>query len=705
VIPDFEDKRRHMCSAMIATASAFPGSLTDAQKTVIVIAENSPLQSTTAEEIKSHIETLGSPGCRIVTLQEVAFTEFTGTSCIFLSELGQPFLFDITDENYACLQRIVSSAQDVLWVTSGRHGSDSPTAGMITGFARCIRGEFPKMNFITLALQEVQDISAAVQNIVTVFRNISDKAFETDYVERNGFLGINRVFQADYLNHHVAARTVSQAVKPQSLHSSHSRRLKLSVELPGLLETLQFVEDEVTQSVASDEIEILVKASGLNFRDILIALGQEDASAYLGMECAGIVSQAGQTSGFQTGDRVCAMLEGSLRTYARCKATTAIKIPEDMTFQSAAAIPVLYPTAYYALMHWARMKAGESILIHSGAGGLGQACIQLAKLLDAEIYVTVSSEEKKRLIREVYKIPESHIFSSRTSSFVQGIKNMTQGRGVDIIVNSLAGEALKSSWECIAPFGRFLETGKKDIVSYGQLPMFPFSRNVMFASVDLSYQYHHSKDILQGLLQETMKLIREKKVTLPFPLQPYNASQIEDAFRHMQSGKSMGKIVIEFHDEDEVKVCLALRLMWLHSELICIHILQTVPSMLPTYSFDPDATYIIAGGFGGLGRSIARWMADRKARHIILVSRKGVRSKAAQELLDELQARGVDVASPCCDVSDAQALASALELCSVRMPPIKGCIQGTMVLKVRFLKQCTIGRKCSRLTRIHCSRI
>lgn len=248
------------------------------------------------------------------------------------------------------------------------------------------------------------------------------------------------------------------------------------------------------------------------------------------------------------------MLEGSLGTYTRCNALTAIKIPDDMTFQSAAAIPVLYPTAYYALMHWARMKTGESILIHSGAGGLGQACIQLARLLNAEIYVTVSSEEKKKLIMDLYNIPESHIFSSRTPSSVQGIKNLTQGRGVDVVVNSLAGEAMKNSWGCIAPFGRFLETGKKDIFSYGTLPMFPFSRNVMFASVDLFYVYHNSKDIIKGLLQETMTLIREKKITLPFPLQSYNTSQIEDAFRFMQSGKTMGKIVIEFHDDDEVKV-------------------------------------------------------------------------------------------------------------------------------------------------------
>ena len=555
-IPDFEDKQRHWCSAIIATAMKTAVHLRTAPKTVVVTKEQSILQSAIADQIKSYIQKVGSPDCTIATLSGIASIDFTNASCIFLPELEEPFLYGITEDEYSGLQHIVSTAHALLWVTNNDIVSDGPTAELATGFARCIRGENPKLEFTTLALQDVRNVSLAVQKISKIFQSVFlDSSYEsaTEYVELDGLLCIGRVVEADFINHHIAKKTVLQAAEPQKLRQVLARRLKLTIADPGLLDTFQFVDDENSQQLASDEIEILVKASGLNFRDILIALGQ-DASDYLGMECAGIVLQAGQTSGFQVGDRICAMLEGSLRIYARCKAITAIKIPDDMAFQLAAAIPVVYPTALYALTNWGRIKTGESILIHSGAGGLGQACIQLAKLWNADIYVTVSSEEKKKAVQDLYNIPENHIFSSRTSAFVQGIKNMTSGRGVDIVVNSLAGEALKSSWECIAPFGRFLETGKKDIFSYSTLPMFPFSRNVMFASVDLFYQYHNSKDVINGLLQETMRLIKEKKIVLPTPLHSYNASQIEDAFRFLQSGKSIGKVVIELHDDDMVNV-------------------------------------------------------------------------------------------------------------------------------------------------------
>lgn len=440
---------------MIATASKSHDRFENAPKILILIATNSTLQSTIARRLQSRMTMLGLPYCRTVSLSEMAAIDLTGITCIFLPELEQPFLHGITKANYACLQRIVSSVRGLLWITGNDITSDSPTTGMVTGFARCIRGEYSTMKFITLALQEVQETSVAVENIMKTFQNtllVSSDECETDYVESNGLLCIGRVVEADCINQHIARKTILQAAKPQKFRQDCSRRLKLSIGSPGLLDTLHFIDDENTQPISSDEIEILVKASGLNFRDVLIALGQ-DVSDYLGMECAGVVSQAGQSSGFQIGDRVCALSEGSLCSYARCKASTAIKMPDDMTFQSAAAIPVIYSTALYALTHWARMKTGESILIHSGAGGLGQACIQLAKLSNANIYVTVSSEEKKKLMKDLYNIPDSHIFSSRTSSFVQGIKNMTQGRGVDVIVNSLAGEALKDSWECIAPFG------------------------------------------------------------------------------------------------------------------------------------------------------------------------------------------------------------------------------------------------------------
>lgn len=280
---------------MIATASKPSDCFEKALKTLIVTTENSALQLAVASQIKSCIEILGFPHCGIVTIPEIAPAYVTDVTYIFLPELGQSFLYNITKENYACLQKIISSAQGLLWVTSGDNQSGDFTAGMVSGLARCVRGERPKMKFVTLALQRVQNKSMAVQNILKIFQRTvltSSDGYETDYAERDGLLCISRLIEADYINQHIAKMTILQSAKPEKIRQDLSRRLKLSVGSPGLLDTLQFVDDENTLPIASDEIEILVKTSGLNFRDILIALGQ-DASNYLGMECAGVVSQAG----------------------------------------------------------------------------------------------------------------------------------------------------------------------------------------------------------------------------------------------------------------------------------------------------------------------------------------------------------------------------------------------------------------------------
>lgn len=552
-------EQRHICSAIISTAIEPTEIYKSTVTSTIIITGHSPLQSSIAGELQSRLEETGQSDCTIISVLEIASIDFGKANCIFLSEMEHSFLRGITDDAYTGLQRIVTSANSLLWITSSDNESPvDPANNMVVGLARCIQGENPKLRITTLALETHRDTCQAVQNIYKVFLTTlqtSDGEPEMEYAERNGMLCINRVVEARAINQHIFSKTNTPEPELRPFRRDSLRPIKLTVSSPGLLESLQFVDDPLAgQPVAADEIEVEVKASGLNFRDVLIALGQ-DNSTCLGYECAGVVRQAGVDTKFKLGDRVCCLVEGSFATYATCTAVDAVVMPDDMTFASAAGLPVTYATAYYVIMDRARMKPGESILIHSGAGGLGQACIQIAKLFDADIYVTVGSDEKRQLLKDQYGISDDHIFSSRTPAFAQKIKNMTNGRGVDIIVNSLAGEALKASWECIAPFGRFLETGKKDIFSYGTLPMFPFAKNTAFLGVDLFYVKRNTKGVVSELMQAVMSLVKDKKITLPSPLTVFSASQIEEAFRCMQSGKSKGKIVIEFHDDDLVPVC------------------------------------------------------------------------------------------------------------------------------------------------------
>lgn len=319
-----------------------------------------------------------------------------------------------------------------------------------------------------------------------------------------------------------------------------------------MLDTLGFVGDSNgLRPLAPDEIEVEVKACGVNFRDILIALERYSDTA-LGSECAGIVRNAGAEVNLQPGDRVCFCVLGLYRTSVSCKALHTTKIPDFLSFAEAAALPTASVTAYYVLCELARLKTGESVLVHSAVGRTGQAAIQLAKIVDAEIYATVGTEEKKRFPIDTYNIQKDHIFYSRDLSFARGIKRMTRDCGVDVVLNSLAGEGLVASWECIAPFGRFIEIGKKDIQSHGKLPMFPFAKNVSFTAIDLAEIIRSTPRLLHTLLEQVMDLIKSRKMYAAHPINIYRASHVEEAFRFLQSGKNSGKTGIEFNKEGVV---------------------------------------------------------------------------------------------------------------------------------------------------------
>ena len=492
--------------------------------------------------------------------------------------------------------------------------------------------------------------------------DVSDD-YELEYMERNGMLHINRLIEAPSLREFIASKTVSYQVKMREFRAGPP--LKLSVASPGLLDSLQFLEDtEHFTPLAPNDLEIQVYATGVNFMDCLVALGQIN-HATIGGECAGIVTRVGSgCKAIRPGDRVAACTLDTYKTYVRCSAELVVKIFDDLSFIEAASLPLTFATVYHALIHVARMQKGESILIHSGAGGTGQAAVQIAHYLNAEIYVTVGTIEKKVLMMETYGIPEDHVFSSRDINFAKDIRRTTNERGVDVILNSLSGEGLVASWECMANFGRFIEIGKKDIYAHSSLPMFPFSRNVSFCAVDLASMPAMGRtDVVSKSFRGFMALVNQKALQPATPLHMYTISEVEKAFRYMQSGKNTGKMVITMDPTDQVLTSLQTR---------------------PTYQFDGSASYLIAGGLGGLDRSIARWMVGRGAQHLILLSRSGPQTSAVKGLVGELVEMGVQVEAPACDVTDMELLKNFLKEYSKKFIPIKGCIQGSMVLRVRI---------------------
>ena len=412
-----------------------------------------------AERLQIRLTAFGlCEDCSIVELKRAsAIEDLAGRFCIALVEIDKPILSHMDKSQFEHVRYLLTNVLGILWVTNGGgHGQQDPRHHLIDGLARVVRTEFNQNTCITLALEtSCSSTEATVDNIMRVAEtNLlrqSNDGFEPEYVEKKGVLQISRTTEADYLDKAMQEKNSSKQVKMQSFGSASAWALQIAS--PGLLDTLYFSEDSVaSQPLAPGELEIKVESAGVNFRDCLTALGQIDAIS-LGSECAGTVSRVGPGCELQIGDRVSACFANTFKTFARGPEACTIRMPDNMPFTEASAIPVIFVTAWHALHDLARIQPGESVLIHAAAGGTGQAAIQVAKIAGAVIYVTVGSDEKKELLMSKYNLPEDHILYSRDVSFAEGIMRLTNGQGVDVVLNSLSGEKLIASWECIAQVG------------------------------------------------------------------------------------------------------------------------------------------------------------------------------------------------------------------------------------------------------------
>ena len=553
---DYDDPRNHMGNTMISTAVATPPKFPSNTEVLIIANQASQLQHQLAFQIKSQLVSANDMASDVIHPNQISSTHLKQKFCIFLPEIEDPFLQSMSEEDYTRLQAVMKSGKGLLWTTQSGGHPRKPEADMILGLSRVVRSENSNARVVTLALQDTQDVISIAHSIVQIFKNTfysPPEQCETEYEERGGKLCTNRLVEANYLNDYIYSKNVQSRATKQGFGKG-TRALTLNIGSLGLLDTMEYIEDlEIEAPLASDEVEVKVKAVGINFKDVLIALGRLSEGG-LGNECAGVVTRAGAEARLLPGDRVCVCALGTYKTYVRSKAILAFKIPDTMSFCEAAAIPVVYTTAYQALVQIARLTSGESILIHSGAGGTGQAAIQLAKHLQAEIFVTVGSEEKKKLVMDLYGITEDHIFSSRGMSFTKGVKRMTKGQGVDVILNSLAGESLQGSWDCLAPFGRFVEIGKKDILGGNKLSMSQFNENRTFAAVNMTHMISERPELIRKTMEAVLALARDDKIGTAKPLHVYNNSQIEEAFRYLQGGKNTGKTILELNEDDVVPV-------------------------------------------------------------------------------------------------------------------------------------------------------
>ncbi|KAL6857742.1 putative Hybrid PKS-NRPS biosynthetic cluster [Amphichorda felina] len=652
------------------------------QVTVLI----SPRQvSATTQAIVSSIESSYPGPVRTLAL---GTDQPSTTGVISLVSLDEDVLADPATEaeHLAAIQALVDGpASNVVWLTrDAAVESRRPEQAIINGLFRTIRSENDWSRFATLDLEattvipgeegeeEEKDVAAAAAHIaqraVQVLNGIVD---EDELAERNKVLLVPRARGDDARNSKLpfaGNRQVSVGPIKQE-----GRPLALKIGKKGLLDTLVFDDDEdvADPDLADDEVEVEVRASALNFRDVAAAIGIIEDHR-LGDEAAGVVVRTGKAVSadeFKPGDRVVTARpgQGAHRTLVRSPAMLTHKIG-DMAFDVAASFPLILVTATYSLCTIGRLQKGEYCLIHSAAGGVGQMAVQVAQWAGAKVIATVGSQEKRAFIRDKFGIADDMIFSSRDDSFVEGVMSVTGGRGCDVALNSLAGELLHATWKCIAPLGRLIEIGKRDIHENTRLEMDPFRHNVTYASVDIITLRRVNPVLLSELFRESFDLVQSGEVKPPSPMRTFTFAESQKAFRTLQIGKFFGKIVLTTDGQEHVPI--------------------TPASFADARIFNPAKSYLLVGGLGGIGRSLSEWMFRRGARRLAFLSRSGARSQEAQDTVAWLNERGVETSVFQANVDRLEEVQGCIE--HLR-DSLGGIFQAAMVLRDGPFGQMTAG--------------
>ncbi|KAM5491840.1 Mycolipanoate synthase [Microsporum canis] len=571
---------------------------------------------------------------------------------VSLLDLDGPYLHTVSEQRYSALHAYLMEMDNskMMWVTkTSQLTCGDPRFGLIFGLARTLRQEmaldistFETDIFDSVALNALIDVLTKVEKS----RAFSENDLEYEFSFHCGTIYTGRC--------HWASPQSQMPIEPLK-----EQPRKLEIGSLGSVDTLRWAPFD-TEELTGTDVEIDMHYLGLNFRDVMVAMGLFGNPEEFGIEGSGVVRQvAPGATGFKPGDRVFVLATGAFRSRVVKPAHMVTHIPDDITLEDAATMPCVYFTTILCLETLAHVKEGESVLIHSACGGVGQAAIRVCKVLGAEIFATVGTEEKVQYLMDHFDIPRHRIFNSRSADFLPDVMRETNGRGVDVVLNSLAGKLLHASWQCVAPFGRMIELGKRDFLSNGHLNMAPFLENRSFIGFDLGQRHALDAETCEETSRRYRWWYDQKRISPIRPVKVYDAAEVVDAYRYMQQGSHMGKILIRIPQDFTASPFTGVK----------------APIV-----FSPDVSYLLVGGLGGLGRSISSWMVEQGARYLVYLSRSAGQSERDQAFMQELKDQGCHAVCIAGSVVDLADVKSAIAQCP---KPISGVIQLSTVLKDR----------------------
>ncbi|MEX2579662.1 MAG: amino acid adenylation domain-containing protein [Verrucomicrobiales bacterium] len=596
--------------------------------------------------VRAIVQTLSLDHPRTDGLDPEALDEAQGTGVHFARELVK-----------ALATRDWSSKPQVFFLTRGtmpvKKGGELPglASAPLTGLLRVVNNEVGDLCWTQVDLDpaggefEIEDLTAEILH--------SDGEHEVAFRDNNRFA--RRV-------HRVKSDELPPRLRNAVREDGTVLPYRLQIDKPGILTNLSLNETN-RRDPEPDEIEIQVKAGGINFRDVMKALGIYPGSPvdlkWFGDDFSGTVVRTGSNvDDLKPGDNVVGMAPYCFRSYVTVHRGMVFRKPDSMSFVEAATLPTVFLTSHYAINELARMEKGESILIHAGTGGVGQAAIQVAKHLGLVVFSTAGSPEKRQLLRD---IGVDHVLDSRTLEFADEIMRITEGEGVDAVLNSLAGDFIPKNFSVLKTFGRYMEIGKIDVYGNSKIGLEPLRNNISFFVIDLA-QHLESKPTYISKMFSDLEAMFQAGNYRPLPSTVFPVTEAVEAFRYMAAGKHIGKNVLDF-DVPEIEIGQ------------------------PTeegHRFRGDGTYLITGGAGGFGLELAAWMAKNGARHFALMSRSGPKDEAIEKI-EALRGAGISFMDARGDVTVRADVDKVVADIQNSDAPLLGVVHGAMVLDDEFI--------------------
>ncbi|ROT42957.1 hypothetical protein SODALDRAFT_288666 [Sodiomyces alkalinus F11] len=583
---------------------------------------------------------------------------------ISLLDEEKPFFEDIDEGRFTTLQKTLANIGEkgIFWVTRpSQMQSADPRYATVVGAIRSIRHE----DTIDFATCEVEDVNASLDKVVDAFVHFQnrheDEFFRPDYEYSivDGTINVPRFYTFTFGDERAASRAAEETVS-------------LVAEKPGRLTSLTW-ESHRSEPLVGDQVEVEVFYAGLSSKDVAEVMGNSPYPAGgLGGSASGRITAVGpDVKEFAVGDRVIGLGSGSFSSHLRTSEALVEKIPDSISFEEAATLPAEYATALAALHNAGNLQTGQSVLIHNATGGVGLAAVQLAKASRADIYATAATEEEATYLFEKFGVPKARIFSSTDDSFLNKVLKATGGEGVDLALNSLSGDLLHATWKSVAEFGKMVEIGTADLVGAGSLGLDSFLGGRTYTGVNLEALVAKKKSVVKGLLQSTVKLLTWGSIVPISPRAVYEASAVEDAIKHVQESKDSSKVVLQLRDDRDGALKIGASPVKVADDI---------------FKVDPTASYLLAGGLGGIGTVIARHLVENGARRIVCLSRNPGSRAEDQDTIRELESMGCDVVLVKGDMVNRDDIFRAVQ----QSPNLKGILHSPMLLQDEAFRNMTI---------------